>query len=55
MTVMELGEKKKPNPAVKIKFSGGLANKLHVSIKSTYLISTHPRLGSMDFEAGWHN
>lgn len=41
--------------SVKINFTGGLANKLHASIKGTYLISTHLRLDSMDFEEDWHN
>lgn len=41
--------------AVKINFTGGLASKLHASIKSTYLISTHLRLDSADFEDDWHN
>lgn len=52
---MGLGKEKNPNPTVKIYFTGGLANKLHASIKSTYLIATHLRLGSMDFEADWQN
>lgn len=47
--------KTKQNTSVRINFSGGLANKLHASIKSMYLIFRHLRLDSIDFEEDWHN